>query len=76
MKIEQLAEIVTMLAQNHPGADVVMVYRAKHGKNGYSNIQKPITGYRARHGTLTPDKIFLEVDRASSYDEESKRDAK
>lgn len=74
MKIEQLAEIVTMLAQNHPGADVVMVYRAKHGK-GYSNIQKPITGYRARHGTMTPDKIFLEVDRASSYEMEGKRDA-
>ena len=74
MKIEQLAEIVTMLAHNHPGADVVMVYRAKHG-NGYSNIQKPITGYRARHGTLTPDRIFLEVDRASSYDEKDKRDA-
>lgn len=74
MKIEQLAEIVTMLAQNHPNADVVMVYRAKHGK-GYSNIQKPISGYRARHGTMTPDKIFLEVERASSYDEEEKRDA-
>ena len=74
MKIQQLAEICVMLARNHPNADVVMVYRAKHGK-GYSNIQKPISGYRARQGTLTPDKIFLEVDRASSYDEEEKRDA-
>lgn len=72
MKIEQLAEIVTMLAQNHPGADVVMVYRAKHGK-GYSNIQKPITGYQAKTG-FKPGKIYLNVDRAS-YDEEDKRNA-
>lgn len=67
MKIEQLSEIVTMLAQNHPGADVVMVYRARHGK-GYSNIEKPITGYQTKMG-FKPGKIYLNVDRATYEDE-------
>lgn len=67
MKIEELAEIVTMLAHNHPGADVMMVYRAKHGK-GYSNIQKPITGYQTKMG-FKPGKIFLNVDRATYENE-------
>lgn len=74
MKIEQLADIVTMLAKNHPDADVVMVYRAKHGK-GYSTVEKPITGYRAMNGSYVPDKIFLEVDHASSYGVEAQHDA-
>ena len=70
MKIEQLAEIATMLAHNHPGADVVMVYRAKHG---YSNIIKPITGYQTKMG-FKPGAIYLNVDRAT-YEEEDKRNA-
>lgn len=72
MKIEKLAEIVSMLALNHRGAEVLMVYRAKHGK-GYSNIQKPITGYRAAV-RLAPGKILLEVDGARSYDDEEPKE--
>lgn len=63
MKIEQLAEIVTMLAQNHPGAEVSVVHRAKHGPKGYSNILKPITGYQTRM-RFKPGSIYLNVDGA------------
>jgi len=72
MKIEQLAEITAMMANCHPGADVLMVYRAKHGK-GYSNIIKPITGYQTKMG-FKPGAIYLNVDRAT-YEEEGNRNA-
>ena len=71
MKIEQLVDILTALAKNHPGADVAMSYPARHAgkpttRRGY------ITGHRTSipsHPALRPT-IWIELEHTRSKNAE------
>ena len=67
MKIEQLADIATMLAKCHPNSDVKVCYTVKHG-NGRKFKFVDITGHRV--SILSEPKfnptITFEVDHARS----------
>ena len=67
MKIEQLAEIATMLAKCHPDSDVKVCYTVKHGK-GRKTKRVDITGHRVSimtHPAFKPT-ITFEIDHARS----------
>jgi len=67
MKIEQLAEIATMLSKCHPDSDVKVCYTVKHGK-GWKTKRVDITGHRVSimtHPAFKP-KITFEIDHARS----------
>lgn len=71
MKIEQLADIATMLAKCHPGSDVKVCYTVKHGK-GWKTKHVDITGHRVSiftHPALKPT-ITFEVNHSRSREVE------
>jgi hypothetical protein len=71
MKLDHFAEIIASIAKNHPEADVVVSYPARHA--GKSTTRRGnITSYRTSvpcHPVLKPT-LWIEIEHARSADAE------
>jgi len=67
MKLSEFAEIVADMAKNHPEAEVVVSYPARHAGKAVTR-RGNITGYRTTlsHHPVVPTTLWIEIEYARS----------
>lgn len=76
MKVAQLSEILASIAKNHPDADVVVTYPARHAGRPTSRHGN-ISGYRvtvSSHPVVRP-KLWIQLDDVRGWEEQTKENS-